>query len=61
MAAHLPPVPPAARPKKGPGQDGHDPKAHEPQHHAHDSNVAEQGEHGNVHQNTTNQGYQQDR
>lgn len=61
MAAHLPPVPPAARPSKGPGENGRQPKPHEPQHHAHDINEDEQGEAGNMHQNTTNKGYQQDR
>ncbi|MBV9749235.1 MAG: hypothetical protein JO157_10505 [Acetobacteraceae bacterium] len=61
MAAQLPPVPPAARSPKGTGEGGHEAKPHEPQHHVHDSNTHEQGEPGNMHQNTTNQGYQQDR
>lgn len=61
MAAQRPPVPPASRPTKGPGTSGRESKPHEPQHHAHDTNTNEQGEPGNVHQNTTNQGYQQDR
>jgi len=61
MTAQLPPIPPASRPKKGPGADGHVPKPHDPEHHAQNTNTNEQGEAGNVHQNTTNQGYQQDR
>ncbi len=63
MAAQLPPLPPAARSPKGTGagEGGHEAKPHERQHHAHDINKDEQGEPGNMHQNTTNQGYQQDR
>lgn len=61
MAARQPPIPPAARSTKGPGGNARPSKPHEPQHHAHDVNTDEQGETANVHQNTTNQGYQQDR
>ena len=61
MAAQLPPIPPAARSPKGTGEGGHESKPHEPQNHVHDSNKDEQGESGNMHQNTTNTGYQQDR
>lgn len=61
MPAHLPPVPPAARSPKGPGQSGRVSKPHEPQQHAHDINTNEQGDPGNTRENTTNRGYQQDR
>jgi len=59
--AHLPPVPPAARSGKGPGEA----PAAQPQDTAKPSpaerNLAEQGRQGNIKQNTTNTGYQQDR
>lgn len=61
MAAQRPPIPPAARSPKGPGESGREPKPHEPQHHARDIDPSEQADPGNTHQNTTNQGYQQDR
>jgi hypothetical protein len=55
----LPPVPPANRSPKGPGAtpnvSTNDPKAPPRE------NLAEQGRQGNIKQNTTNQGYQQDR
>ena len=60
MTAKLPPVPPANRSDKGPGgspevprDDTHDNKR--------DRNLKQQGRQGNIAQNTTNQGYQQDR
>jgi hypothetical protein len=55
----LPPVPPENRSNKGPGADPKvasdetTPPARE--------NLREQGRQGNIHQNTHNQGYQQDR
>lgn len=56
----LPPVPPASRSPKGPGIDPNveieDTKPDERRR-----NLAEQGRQGNIKQNTTNQGYQQDR
>lgn len=62
MAQRLPPVPPANRSPKGPGgpakgavqtdADIPDPRQR---------NLAEQGRQGNIKQNTTNQGHQQDR
>jgi hypothetical protein len=56
----LPPVPPANRSPKGPGSEPEvavtDGKAADRQR-----NLAEQGRQGNIKQNTTNQGYQQDR
>ena len=59
----LPPVPPANRSNKGPGgspknaarTDAKADKESSP------SNLAEQDRQGNIQQNTTNQGYQQDR
>jgi hypothetical protein len=55
-----PPVPPANRSPKGPGSD---PKPADtgvkPDKAPH--NLREQGQSGNIHQNTHNQGHQQDR
>ena len=63
--AHMPPVPPAGRSDKGPGGDAReDPAAAETakaRPGAKDGNAAEQGGSGNVAQNTTNDGHQQDR
>ncbi|WP_182915279.1 hypothetical protein [Rhodopseudomonas palustris] len=54
----LPPIPPEQRSDKGPGSD--------PQVEAKDTvpgreNFDSQGRQGNIKQNTTNKGYQQDR
>ncbi len=57
-----PPVPPAGRSDKGPGaapNDKGDLAAAE--HHPEKRNLAEQGRQGNIKQNTTHQGHQQDR
>jgi hypothetical protein len=58
--SRLPPVPPASRSPKGPGLepkvDTDDVKTDNRKR-----NLAEQGRQGNIKQNTTNQGYQQDR
>lgn len=62
MSQRLPPVPPANRSNKGPGdtagtkasQDASIPDPHQ-------RNLDEQGRQGNIKQNTTNQGLQQDR
>jgi hypothetical protein len=63
MAQHMPPVPPANRSHKGPGSDpansadnAPDKKMADRQRH-----LGEQGRQGNIKQNTTHQGYQQDR
>ena len=61
MTAHPPPVPPANRTDKGPAA----PPAHgkAPNHVAQkelNTNPDEQGEQGNMHQNTTNAGHQAD-
>lgn len=62
MSQRLPPVPPANRSDKGPGEpaEGNVPKdANVPDPHK--RNLEEQGRQGNIKQNTTNQGFQQDR
>jgi hypothetical protein len=61
MSSRLPPVPPANRSDKGPGsapgtsKDTAGPNRHVP------DNLALQDRQGNIKQNTTHQGYQQDR
>ena len=54
----LPPVPPENRSNKGPGAD---PKIATDDKAPPRENLKEQGPQGNIHQNTHNQGYQQDR
>jgi hypothetical protein len=62
MSKHLPPIPPENRSKKGPGGDeALDPEAFNGTDAEGQRNLAEQGRQGNIKQNTTNQGYQQDR
>lgn len=63
MSKHLPPVPPAGRSDKGPGETGHPTadSAKGGEDRKPPSNLAEQDRQGNVKQNTTHQGYQQDR
>ncbi len=63
MTKHLPPVPPENRSTKGPGDDSPlDPKASDRNTpHGGQRNLAQQGRQGNSKQNTTHQGYQQDR
>ncbi len=57
--SHPPPVPPANRSDKGPGEATPTPEeARAPQP---PTNSDERGQQGNVKQNTTNTGYQQDR
>jgi hypothetical protein len=55
----LPPVPPANRSKKGTGSAPRPRKGNMKEDAP--KNLREQGEQGNIKQNTTNQGYQQDR
>lgn len=62
MSQRLPPVPPANRSDKGPGEPAEsnnhtDANTPDPRQR----NLAEQGRQGNIKQNTTNQGLQQDR
>jgi hypothetical protein len=63
--AHMPPVPPTNRSDKGPGGDDRtDPatgEGAEAQGGGRGGNTAEQGQAGNSKQNTTHQGFQQDR
>jgi hypothetical protein len=54
----LPPAPAENRSNKGPGAD---PKAPTKVEAPRRENLREQGRQGNIHQNTHNQGYQQDR
>ena len=63
MTNKPPPVPPASRSPKGPGGDSDAPLDAAPDKREADRqrNLAEQGRQGNIKQNTTNQGYQQDR
>ena len=58
--AHLPPVPPESRSPKGPGNAEASVEAAKAPS-SRDRNLAEQGRQGNIKQNTTNQGHQQDR
>ena len=59
----LPPVPPANRSNKGPGGSSRDTVRTDAtaDKEALPRNLAEQDRQGNIQQNTTNQGYQQDR
>ena len=63
MTKHLPPIPPQNRSPKGTGDNAHlDPNAGaKGGAHGDQPNLAQQGHQGNTKQNTTNQGYQQDR
>jgi hypothetical protein len=60
MPSQMPPVPPASRSPKGPGANPKVSKKSEPPQEPAE-NLDQQGRHGNIKQNTTNQGYQQDR
>jgi hypothetical protein len=59
----MPPVPPASRSNKGPGGSPKNPAATDATADKEPTprNLAEQDRQGNIQQNTTNQGYQQDR
>jgi hypothetical protein len=63
MANQPPPVPPAGRSDKGPGGSAHEgnPVADVSGVGRAPANLREQDRQGNTKQNTTNQGYQQDR
>ncbi len=60
MSAHPPPVPPANRSPKGSG-GGPKPGSFEVKKEESLENLNEQDHQGNIHQNTTNRGYKQDR
>lgn len=59
MSSRPPPVPPANRSDKGPRSDP--PRKGEAPGRGVPGNLAEQDRQGNIKQNTTNQGHQQDR
>ncbi|WMT92857.1 hypothetical protein [Pelagibacterium sp. H642] len=61
MSKHLPPVPPENQSKKGPGEHREMSPSSAKGRHSRERNLAEQGRQGNIKQNTTNQGFQQDR
>ncbi len=62
MAAHLPPVPPEQQSNKGPASPTGAAEAGTAKSEAERTrNLAEQGRQGNLKQNTTNKGFQQDR
>lgn len=61
MTGKMPPVPPENQSHKGTG-DSKQPPADQAAHGRHrPENPDQQGHQGNIKQNTTNQGYQQDR
>jgi hypothetical protein len=62
--AHMPPVPPAGRSNKGPGDQGSADEGNETGGKTSDSrhrDLSKQGRQGNIKQNTTHKGFQQDR
>jgi hypothetical protein len=62
MTSRLPPVPPASRSPKGPGDQAAPPTSSDPKRGDEvPANLKEQGRQGNIKQNTTHQGHQQDR
>ena len=61
MSSHPPPVPPDQRPKAGPKDTGKVSTAETGPPDSPAGNLAEQGRAGNIKQNTTNKGLQQDR
>lgn len=63
MSAHPPPVPPEQRSPMGGAASKTGPKsqAKPDAYRDQNRNLGEQGRQGNIKQNTTNQGYQQDR
>jgi hypothetical protein len=61
MTSRLPPVPPANRTPKGPGNQDEPTSSETERTDQPPENLKEQDRHGNIKQNTTNQGYQQDR
>lgn len=62
MSKHLPPIPPQNRSPKGTGGNAHLDAQETSDTAPHgERNLDQQGRQGNSKQNTTNQGYQQDR
>jgi hypothetical protein len=62
MTSRVPPIPPASRSPKGPGNQAEPPTSKDKKHADQaPENLKEQDRQGDIKQNTTNQGYQQDR
>ena len=61
MASKMPPVPPGNQSRKGTGDSKQMSADQLPQGQQRAQNPDQQGQQGNIQQNTTNQGYQQDR
>ncbi|MGY0574518.1 hypothetical protein ACTGJ9_028485 [Bradyrhizobium sp. RDM12] len=61
MASKMPPVPSASQSPKGTGDSKHAHADQVPHGQQRVQNPNEQGQQGKIKQNTTNQGYQQDR
>jgi hypothetical protein len=61
MSAKLPPVPPDNRSHKGVGDKAHPTAGEEAAAKSKVEKPGQQGQQGNIKQNTTHQGYQQDR
>jgi len=61
MTGKMPPVPPASQSTKGTGDDKQTSPDRAPHGQQRAQNPDQQGQQGNIKQNTTNQGYQQDR
>ncbi|MBI5262200.1 MAG: hypothetical protein HY852_10340 [Bradyrhizobium sp.] len=61
MTGKIPPVPPANRSPKGSGDDKQSAADQTPRGQRRVKNPDQQGQQANIKQNTTNQGYQQDR
>lgn len=61
MTKQMPPMPPASRSNKGPGNTPEGSRDDRRDRPSAPDNLAEQDRQGNIKQNTTNQGYQQDR
>lgn len=59
-SAHMPPVPPEARSRKGPGE-ANTPSSDTSKKKNPPENLEQEGRQGNINQNTHHQGYQQDR
>ncbi|MCK1360833.1 hypothetical protein [Bradyrhizobium sp. 199] len=61
MTSKMPPVPQENQSRKGTGDSKHTPSDQTPHGQQRVQNADQQGQQGNIKQNTTNQGYQQDR
>lgn len=61
MSKAMPPIPPEQQPPHGAAANPHDHEGPDPDKEGRSRDLAHQGRQGNVKQNTTHQGYQQDR